>query len=378
MTIREIICKKIRENSGLISFQDYMNLVLYYPQLGYYSGAKDKISTSGDFVTATSQTSIFACTFARVFAKTLTELGNDSYIIEFGAGTGKFAVDSTLELERLGKLPKKYLIIELSNDLRLRQQEYISQKAPHLYEMFEWGYELPRQKLKAVIFANEVLDAMPVDLFKSNGQVVKQQGVSLDNEEFILVDMSENQQRFDSELKRIQRDGIEFEDGYISEVNTWVRPWIKSLAECLEQGVVLLADYGYHRDDYYRAERSMGTLACYHRHEVNFDPFINIAEQDITAHVDFTTVAESACDNGFELQGFMSQANFLKRADIATVFADIFKRLSDVDKIRYNTDMKELLLGDKLAETFKVIGFSLNFKPLLEVFDNDDNVDYLL
>lgn len=378
MSLKEIICKKIQKNDGTITFQDYMHLALYYPELGYYSGAKDKISSVGDFITATSQTSIFACTFAEVFAKIIKEIGKDTCVIEFGAGTGKFAVDSILQLERLKELPRKYIIIELSNNLRLQQQYFIKEKAPHLYDKFEWLYELPKQKVKAIVFANEVLDAMPVEIFKSDGTNIKQQGVALVGNEFSFVDLSKNEFRFDNEIKILKNDGLIFETDYTSEVNTWVRPWIKSLSECLEAGVVLIADYGYHRADYYRAERNMGTLACYHQHRVNYDPFINVGEQDITAHVDFTTIAESACENGFELQGFMSQSNFLKRADVASVFANISKRINLEEQLKYSTDMKELLLGDKLAEVFKVIGLSLNFEPLLEVFDNDDNVDFLL
>lgn len=355
-----------------------MQMALYYPQLGYYSGTKEKISSQGDFITATSQTSLFARTFARQFAIVLCQLGNDCSIIEFGAGNGKFAADCIDELESLAKLPKHYVIIELSNDLRLRQQQYIKENRPHLYDRFIWLNKLPEQKIKAIVFANELLDAMPVDVFRYKNNKLIQQGVIVANDGFKFSDMPQNDFRFEYELNRILNDGITFDNGYISEINTWIRPWIKSLLEFLSHGIVFLCDYGYHRALYYSKERYMGNLACYHQHHVNFEPFINIGEQDITAHVDFTTVTEAAVEVGFQLDGYMTQANFLKRAGISKVFSDISQRLSTKQHLKYSNDIKELLINDKLAEVFKVIAFSLDFDFVLDVFDNQDNIDYLL
>lgn len=378
MTLRKVISDKIRQ-AKQISFRDFMQLALYYPELGYYSGSKDKISSQGDFITATTQSSLFARTFARQFALVLSELGDNTCIIEFGAGNGKFAADCMDELERLGQLPNQYIIIELSNDLKLRQQEYIKKNIPGLCDKFLWLNELPKQKIKALVFANEVLDAMPVDIFKSKKGQVFQQGVSLDsNDDFEFIDMPENDNRFNSEIKRVLYDGVTFEDGYTSEINTWIRPWVRGLKDSISQGIVFLCDYGYHRAEYYSKERTMGTLACYYQHKVNFDPFINVGEQDITAHIDFTTVAEAAIEEGFQLDGYMTQANFLKRAGISEVFTELSKNLTPKEQLRYSNDIKELLLNDKLAEVFKVIGFSLNFDFILESFDNNDNVDYML
>ena len=355
-----------------------MQMALYYPQLGYYYGTKEKISSQGDFITATSQTSLFARTFARQFAIVLCQLGNDCSIIEFGAGNGKFAADCIDELESLAKLPKHYIIIELSNDLKLRQQRYIKENKPHLYDRFIWLNKLPKQKIKAIVFANELLDAMPVDVFRSKNNKLIQQGVIVANDSFEFSDMPENDFRFEYELNRILNDGINFDDGYISEINTWIRPWIKSLLEVLSQSIVFLCDYGYHRALYYSKERYMGNLTCYHQHHVNFEPFINIGEQDITAHVDFTTVTEVAVEVGFHLDGYMTQANFLKRAGISEVFSDISQRLSTKQRLKYSNDIKELLINNKLAEVFKVIAFSLDFDFVLDAFDNQDNIDYLL
>ena len=377
MTLEDIIKNKIKV-SGNISFKEFMNLALYHPNLGYYTSPKNKISASGDFITATSQSSIFATTMAQVFEQSIRGLGKHTSIIEFGAGTGKFAVDSISELQRLDSLPHKYIIVELSNDLKLRQQEYVKKNIPNLFSKFEWASELPKEKITAVIFANEVLDAMPVDIFKTKDGKLLQQCVIVKDNKFKLDDLDCNQPRFETEAQKLTDNDLEFIDGYTSEINTWITPWIKSVADCLEKGVVLLCDYGYHRQEYYRSERDMGTLTCYHQHKVNFDPFINVGTQDITAHIDFTSVAESACDNGLELQGYMTQANFLKRADVAKIFLEITKRLDSKDLARYNNDMKELLLGDKLAEVFKVIGLSKEFELILNVFDNDDNIDYLL
>ncbi|MFV9924304.1 MAG: class I SAM-dependent methyltransferase [Francisella endosymbiont of Hyalomma scupense] len=378
MSLTNIILERIKSSKQPLLFRDFMQMALYYPQLGYYSGTKEKISSQGDFITATSQTSLFARTFARQFAIVLCQLGNDCSIIEFGAGNGKFAADCIDELESLAKLPKHYIIIELSNDLKLRQQRYIKENTPHLYDRFIWLNKLPEQKIKAIVFANELLDAMPVDVFRSKNNKLIQQGVIVANDSFEFSDMPQNDFRFEYELNRILNDGITFDDGYISEINTWIRPWIKSLLEVLSQGIVFLCDYGYHRALYYSKERYMGNLACYHQHHVNFEPFINIGEQDITAHVDFTTVTEVAVEVGFQLDGYMTQANFLKRAGISEVFSDISQRLSTKQRLKYSNDIKELLINNKLAEVFKVIAFSLDFDFVLDAFDNQDNIDYLL
>ena len=378
MSLKNIILERIKSSKQPLLFRDFMEMALYYPQLGYYSGTKEKVSSQGDFITATSQTSLFARTFARQFAIVLCQLGNDCSIIEFGAGNGKFAADCIDELESLAKLPKHYIIIELSNDLRLRQQQYIKENTPHLYNRFIWLNKLPEQKIKAIVFANELLDAMPVDVFRSKNNKLIQQGVIVANDSFEFSDMPQNDFRFEYELNRILNDSITFDNGYISEINTWIRPWIKSLLEVLSQGIVFLCDYGYHRALYYSKERYMGNLACYHQHHVNFEPFINIGEQDITAHVDFTTVTEAAVEVGFQLDGYMTQANFLKRAGISEVFSDISQRLSTKQHLKYSNDIKELLINDKLAEVFKVIAFSLDFDFVLDAFDNQDNIDYLL
>lgn len=378
MALKNIISERIQNEKNPLSFREFMQMALYYPEFGYYTSSREKLSSQGDFITATSQTSLFARTFARQFALILSKIGSDCNIVEFGAGIGKFAVDCMNELENIGILPNRYIIVELSNDLKLRQQEFVKKEIPHLYERFEWLCRLPSQKLNAVVFANEVLDAMPVDMFNAKKGKLIQQGVKFDGERFDFVDLENNDARFEYEIKRIMDDGITFEDGYTSELNTWIRPWIKSLRDTLEQGVVFLCDYGYHRALYYSKDRNMGTLACYHQHKVNFDPFINVGEQDITAHVDFTAVAEAVTENGFEIDGYMTQANFLKRANISKVFLDISKELNSKQQLKYNNDMKDLVLNEKLAEVFKVFGFSVGFETILDVFDNDDNIDYQL
>ncbi|WP_071664743.1 class I SAM-dependent methyltransferase [Francisella frigiditurris] len=380
MSLLDIIKKEIhKSDEKFISFRDFMNMALYYPSLGYYTSSKDKVSEYGDFITATSQTSIFATVFANQFADVLKKLGKDSNIVEFGAGTGKFAVDCMNELNRLNVLPQKYFIIELSNDLKFRQQAYIKEHVPeNLQDKFIWLTELPKEQIKGVIFANEVLDAMPVDIFRKSDTKIFQQGVSISEGELKLIDLPINDKRFSSEIDKVLADGITFSEDYTSELNTWIKPWIKSISEALKQGVVFLCDYGYHRSLYYLPERNMGTLACYYRHKVNYDPFLNIGEQDITAHVDFTSVAEAVNDCEFEIEGYMTQANFLKRANVSEIFLEIRKRLDQKYLAKYSQDLKELLLGDKLAETFKVFCFSRGVDEILEVFDNDDNLDYLL
>ena len=379
--LQQVIKEEIKKNDNVISFREFMRLALYYPHLGYYSCSKEKVSSKGDFITATTQSPIFAMTFAQQFSKIIDSLNNDCSIVEFGAGSGRFAVDCITHLKRLKKLPTKYIIVELSNDLRERQKELILKEIPNLYNNFEWILKLPKKKQNAIIFANELLDAMPIDLFRAEeNNNISQLGVTFCNNknEFQLKRLNSNDELFKNEITKILNDDISFSKNYMSELNVWIKPWLSSIKDFINKGVIFLCDYGYPRNIYYMPERNMGTLACYYNHTVNYNPFDNVGLQDITAHVDFTSVAENADSLGFILDGFMAQGNFLKNAKAVEIFQSIRQHLTKEQNITYTNDIKDLLLNNKLSEVFKVFCCSLNYDDVLDVFNCDDNIEYLL
>ena len=316
-----IIRNNIVARSGWIDFSEYMELALYTPGIGYYTNGSQKFGEHGDFITAPEISPLFAQSLANPVAKILGSLLQPR-IIEFGAGSGKLALDLLMQLELLQALPDQYFIVELSAELQQRQSQTILQHAPHLHERVSWLHTLPATPLNAVALANEVLDAMPVTRFvKLNGRFFPL-GVVNHGEVFCL-----EAGPYDDILHRylvtIQNEiGYELCDGYTSEVNMNIYPWLKSLADVVNKGAVFLVDYGYPRREYYLPERSMGTLMCYFKHRSFDDALRYPGLQDITAFVDFTAVADAALKSGFEVQGYTSQANFLLDCGLPVLFEE--------------------------------------------------------
>ncbi|HIJ31931.1 MAG TPA: class I SAM-dependent methyltransferase, partial [Gammaproteobacteria bacterium] len=302
---RELV-GEIHAAKGWVPFSHYMERVLYSPQAGYYSQLQG-LGAQGDFVTAPEISPLFSRVVARQIAPVLASLSKP-VLMEFGAGSGVMAVEILLELEQLGQLPEQYLILELSGGLRLLQQQTFQQRAPHLQDRVVWLQQLPKPPFQGVIVANEVLDAIPFDCFVVRSGSAVAYGVSTNPQgELIWSDShGHDTTQWGGE---IELSGLE--EGYCSELRPSMRGWIASLADLLEQGMVLLVDYGYSRSEYYRPERSRGTLSCFYRHHRHEDPFFYPGQQDITAHVDFTAVAEAADGVGFTVAGYTTQAYFL-------------------------------------------------------------------
>lgn len=358
-----VIREALAANHGVLNFADYMALALYAPGLGYYSAGSRKLGAEGDFVTAPELSPLFSRTLARQCAELLEELGGGE-ILEFGAGSGVMASDILLELERLGQLPTRYSIIEVSGDLRERQQQTLKQRAPHLAERVVWLDRLPEQGICGVVLANEVLDAMPVELFEV------QQGRP------VALTVTEQAGRFvfqAGELPAASRSAIErlcqeqaLGEGYRSEFNRHASDWVRGLSPLLARGVVLLIDYGFPRAEYYHPERRSGTLMCHYRHRGHDDPLILPGLQDITAHVDFTAVADTALEAGFEVLGFASQANFLIANGLLALAAD---EEGDLPRqLEAAAQLKRLTLPGEMGELFKVMALGRGVERPLSGF----------
>jgi len=364
------ICQQIETAGGWIDFARYMELALYSPGLGYYSAGQQKFGEAGDFITAPEVSPLFAQTLAKPIAEVLSSM-ESAHVIEFGAGSGKLAADLLIELQQQQALPEKYLIIELSAELKHRQQQTLQQKIPQLVDRVQWLDGLPDQSLNAVVLANEVLDAMPVQRFVKTQQGVQALGVSCNNNDLSFVTQPAAQNLVQS-IEHIERDlEREFSTDYVSEINLNIQPWLQAVSNVLNQGAVYLIDYGYPRSEYYSIERHMGTMMCYYRHRAVDDVFYFPGLMDITAFVDFTAVAEAGLETGFEINGFTSQANFLINCGLAQrveqqMSADIKKQLPLVQQ------MKTLTLPSEMGERFKVMGLNKNLDMILPGFEMRD------
>lgn len=362
----ELIHHEIKKNNGYISFARFMELALYAPGLGYYSAGAYKFGKQGDFVTAPEISPLFAKCIAHQTAEIFSHLKNPDFF-ELGAGTGIFAKDFLLELETLNQLPNNYFILEVSGELRDRQQKLFAKEIPQFLSRITWLNTLPKN-FTGVIFANEVMDAMPVNIFRIENQTVKERCVTVEKNQFAWISTPPTTQDLIDKVKIIQQENF-LTDGYESEINLLITPWINSLANTLNQGVILLFDYGYGRTEYYHPDRSCGTLMCFHQHHRHSNPLINVGTQDITSHVDFTTVAESAVDAKLNLCGYTTQSAFL----LTTGLMDLARQDgSEKEKFQQNQGIKKLILPSEMGELVKVMGISKHFDGLLKGFQEFD------
>lgn len=353
----------ISAQGGWISFARYMELALYAPGLGYYTAGAHKFGAAGDFVTAPEISPLFGRTLARQVAE-ITALSS-AHILELGAGSGKLAADLLAELERQGQLPDTYSILEVSADLRERQQVLLRERLPHLYDRLHWLDALP-DTLDGAVIANEVLDALPVHLVHWQRGIPLERGVALNDNGFCWQD----QPIADSALQlAVQR--IDVLDSYISEVCLAQQGLIASLAQRLRQGALLFIDYGFGAREYYHPQRHTGTLMCHYRHHAHDAPFFLPGLQDITAHVNFTDTAEAGIDSGLQLLGYTTQAFFLINCGIADFLAG-----SDPTDLRahlpLSSQLQKLTSPAEMGELFKVIALGKGIEHPLQGFTRGD------
>ncbi len=362
------IKKKISQH-GSISFAEFMHMALYEPTLGYYSSGFFKFGKAGDFITAPLLGNLFAKMLARQFQQILSHLSH-AVIFELGAGTGQFCFDVLLQLEQLDALPEKYLILEVSADLQQRQQQKIQQLPSHLAKLVSWQSEVPQNKFNGIIFANEVVDALAVEAFCFRNNKYQQLRVAWSDA------FTTHWQDFEPLLEaQLLAKNLSLSDGYESEFIPHLSSWLQTVTENLQKGVVLMIDYGYERNSYYHPQRNQGTRVCYHKHQANFNYFDNVGQQDITAFVDFTALAEAADSCGLSVDGYTSQAHFLLALGINELLGDCENDFENYYK--KTTEMKKLTMPNEMGEKFKVIAFSRNFEPVLDGFDFSNHLHLL-
>jgi SAM-dependent MidA family methyltransferase len=355
--LRARIISEIEDSGGWIGFERYMELALYAPGLGYYSGGSAKLGKDGDFTTAPEMTPLFGRTLARQLAELFPQCGPQ--VMEFGAGSGKLARDILRELNEIGAPAASYQIVELSGELRQRQQQTLAG-----FAQVQWRDQMP-ESFAGIVIGNEVLDAMPVRLLSRQAQGWLERGVCMADGELAFADRPLAAEDLANLLPQIP-DADELPEGYLTEVHPLARAWTASVCAMLRQGAVILIDYGFPAREYYLGQRSQGTLMCHYRHHSHDEPFYLPGLQDITAHVDFTDIARAGLKSGADLLLYTSQANFLLAAGLPQLLATV----SPDDHVRYLSManvVQKLTSPAEMGELFKVLvlGRGISLAPEL-------------
>jgi SAM-dependent MidA family methyltransferase len=336
---RDRIEAEIAAAGGWISFARYMQLALHEPGVGYYASGARKFGGEGDFVTAPELGPLFGRTLAR-------ELRPFDRILEIGAGSGALA-DVLAD-------GREYLILETSADLRQRQQQRLGDRVRHIDRLPE--------RFSGVVIANEVVDAMPVHMIHWTERGILERGVA--------PGLQWADRPATGELLEAAKQ-IEVPAPYVSEIGLETRAWMRTLAEILEKGAVFVIDYGFPRHEYYHPQRATGTVMCHHRHQAHADPFARPGQEDITAHVDFTALAEAAHEGGAEILGYTSQAQFLANCGIT----DVLGEANAENALHYApiaAQAQKLLSPAEMGELFKVLAIGKNVTTPLLGFTRGD------
>lgn len=357
---------------GPMAFSRYMELALYAPGFGYYSAGKTKFGAAGDFITAPEIGNIFARCLAHGVAPLLREFGVNAVFLELGGGSGAFARDVLLALANLDVLPQRYLMLEPSADLRERQYACLNKSLPKaLSQRVHWIERPPQQDWQGVVFANEVLDALPATRFVIRADEVFEEVVISDAAGDLRIDVQQANTAIAAAVRCIERSlGVPFANGYRSEILPQLPYWIAAVLGSLRQGLALFVDYGYARREYYSPERHDGTLICHYRHRAHADALFLPGLQDITAFVDFTALAEAGDAAGFDLAGYSSQAQFVLANGLPEILMQSVS-MSIVDSMRVANEIKRLTLPGEMGERFQVMGLQRGLGNAAALFVGD-------
>ncbi|MGY3266703.1 class I SAM-dependent methyltransferase [Lysobacter sp. HA35] len=350
---------EIAAAGGAIPFSRFMELALYAPGLGYYSAGATKFGEAGDFVTAPELGPVFAACVADAVAPVLQQLGPGALMLELGGGTGAFAQVALMRLLELDALPSRYLILEPSAQLRERQRARLFERLhPMLFELVEWVDGPVPHDWNGVLFANEVIDALPTPRFAVRNNEVMEQYVASDGERFVTQWRPGDSMLVQSVRHIERRIGRALPDGYVSEVLPQLPYWIQAVSGGMKRGAMLFVDYGYARDEFYADDRSNGTLRAFYRHRMHDDVFAWPGLQDVTASVDFTALGEAGLAAGFDFAGYCSQASFLLGNGLAGVLSRIEQIGDEAERLRRTNEVKHLTLPSEMGERFQAMGFS--------------------
>ena len=360
-TLARLIQKEIQAQNGQISFAKYMEMALYTPGLGYYAAGKNKFGSKGDFTTAPEISPLFGATIVQTLLPVIEHLQNLNLpvqILEFGAGTGALAESILTELQSQDIEVASYSILDLSADLIERQQSRLAQPFP----MVNWINQLPKN-FTGIILANEVLDAMPIELITYQDQqwVFKDVALAKESTEDASEDTIGFRHCLGKEVSQAMLPAClrqqSFENGYTTEINVNAKAWINSISEILDMGILLTIDYGFPEHEYYHAQRNQGTVMGHYAHHAIQDPFFYPGLCDLTAHVDWTNIANTGINAGLSLLGFTSQASYLLDAGIGSLLMEKVDPSNSAEFMPHSNAIQKLLSEAEMGELFKVMCF---------------------
>ena len=365
------IALEIEGAGGWMGFDRFMELALYAPGMGYYSGGARKFGAAGDFVTAPEISSAFGATLARQAAQVMAL--SAPVILEVGAGSGRLAADLLRELEGLGALPQRYAILDLSGELRARQQETIAREVPHLLDRVVWLDRLP-ESFEGLVLANELLDAMPVHLVRWAGEAVCERGVSWQGGAFVWQDRPATGRVL--QWAQTLAAASDLPDGYVSEIGLAAADWTSAWGGILTRGVLLLIDYGFPRHEFYHEQRDAGTLMCHYRHHSHGEPFFLPGLQDITAHVDFTAIVEAGHNAGLDFLGYTLQGTFLLNCGVGEML-ERSEQAGNLGRLARAREIDKLISPAEMGELFKVMALGRGIADPLIGFAQGDRSETL-
>ena len=360
-----LIRAEVEAGGGSIPFSRYMDLALHAPGLGYYRAGRQTFGDGGDFVTAPEMSPLFARAMARQVEQVFASIGARE-VIEIGAGSGAMAAQMLVRLARSGAV--RYRILEPSGALAARQRETIAARAPDALAGVDWLDSLPESGFRAVVLANEVVDALPIDRFEVGVDGVRMHCVGFDDGGPLWRRRSA-EPRLAEEVESLQNElGYRFAPGYVSEIGPTRCAWAASIAERLERGLLLLLDYGFPRRELYHPDRRDGTLRCHFRHRRHDDPLVLCGVQDITAHVDFTAIARAS---GLDVAGFTTQGEFLLGCGLLDLVADLDP--GSLEFVRLTAQIKRITLPGEMGEAVKVMALTRGVRDPLIGFSGRDH-----
>ena len=360
---------EIASAGGWLPFSQFMATALYAPGLGYYVTPRPIFGADGDFVTAPELSPLFAACVGQGLADLLARTdGGD--VVEFGAGSGRLAADVFAALLRRGAPLARYRIVEPSPVLAARQREYLARSpatADHL-DRFEWLAAPPREPWQGVAFANEVVDALPVDRFRVRAGGCEAIGVIAATEGFALAPRPAGAALADAVEQLQRRLPSPMPEGFVSELRLGQREWLAAASASLTRGALLLVDYGLPRAQYYHPSREGGTLCAFRQHRRVEDVLAHPGIQDLTAWVDFSALADDANASGLELGGFATQAHYLLSAGIERELAGLVEAAGEREGRALRQSAATLLLPGEMGERFKVMALTREIRGPFDGF----------
>ena len=337
--LEDIIIEKIKKE-GPITFETFMDMALYYPELGYYSSAEATIGRAGDFYTSPHLHPVFGAVLGKQLMEMWTVMGKPSvfHSVEIGAGSGYLCKDILDYLHNPSKnispaqdksdflRSLRYVIVEPYAHFEERQRELLGRGVGAdlrvCPELITWVKSLKElhEGITGCIFSNELLDAFPVHLVVMEDEL-KEIYVDFKGKEFVEV----KKELSSAELTNYLREfSVALQSGYRTEINLRIKSWLEETGAALSKGFLLTIDYGYSAREYYSAERTDGSLLCYHNHQFNENPYRNTGGQDITAHVNFSSLKKWGKELGLRTIGYCPQGTFLIASGIDEIITELY------------------------------------------------------